>query len=474
MMKRSEKNNMNSDYLSMQKIEKYLSGKMGKEEMHDTELKFENNSFNAAAADGFVENPGAIKDLKNINKAFAKSLIEKNKSSIAKFSVYFSAAASVVLLLSTFIFINYYYKNNTPTIVENIEEKQPHSKEIFNPVSYLPDTFLANNNNIIENDVAFSSSSNSGSAIPINASSVDLFNIEVITNDINFDLNETVPEEHEEVVVLDSSPVNAMNVDIGVSKGMVTDEYESSNSAYEWDGTIETKSVAIDGQAIKHTTPKALNTEYMDEVVVMDYSMNVEERVAVQSITPQSITPQNIIAQEDGEMSITEILNYDIIDYRAVYGGEIKIEKLTVGNKLYKSLENERKNKDMNQAEQEVKYISYFDLLEESLAYFNDEEYDKAINNFSIILKEYPKELNAIFYSGLAYFEIGEYDNAIEKLNFVIYHHEGFFNPDASWYKALALIKLERIDDAKLLLQKIKDSKGAYSRKAKRQLRKLD
>ena len=104
---------------------------------------------------------------------------------------------------------------------------------------------------------------------------------------------------------------------------------------------------------------------------------------------------------------------------------------------------------------------------------FDEGDYEKAIINFRIINREHPEELNAKYYSGLANYEIANYEQAFINFNFVIDYPVNVFNEDANWNKALCLIKLNRIEEAKLLLQEIKDSHGTYWRKAKKQLKKL-
>jgi hypothetical protein len=55
----------------------------------------------------------------------------------------------------------------------------------------------------------------------------------------------------------------------------------------------------------------------------------------------------------------------------------------------------------------------------------------------------------------------------------VVTHPHNTFSEDALWYQAQTLIKLNRINDGKLTLEKIIENNGFYAAKAKEKLKEL-
>ena len=96
-----------------------------------------------------------------------------------------------------------------------------------------------------------------------------------------------------------------------------------------------------------------------------------------------------------------------------------------------------------------------------------------AIDQFDIILKEHPKEVNGLFYGGLSNYNLQRYDAASTKLDLVLTNKETEFNEEATWYKALTLLKLKKEIDAKKVFEKIIKSNGFYRVKAEEKLKDL-
>ncbi len=81
--------------------------------------------------------------------------------------------------------------------------------------------------------------------------------------------------------------------------------------------------------------------------------------------------------------------------------------------------------------------------------------------------------MNGLFYQGLSYYNLKQYQVAINKLDLVLSNKESSFNPEAKWYKALSLIELKRIDEAKVILKVIASKEGFYKARAEEQLNTL-
>lgn len=104
---------------------------------------------------------------------------------------------------------------------------------------------------------------------------------------------------------------------------------------------------------------------------------------------------------------------------------------------------------------------------------YAEKNYTNAIQAFENHLAVIPEDAEATFYLGLAQLETGQTENAIDNLETARINSNRFYE-DATWYLALAHIKLNQRDDAELVLQDlIKNEQGHYFAKAKKLLEDL-
>ena len=115
---------------------------------------------------------------------------------------------------------------------------------------------------------------------------------------------------------------------------------------------------------------------------------------------------------------------------------------------------------------------TYFDFLEKGLSYFNNKNYDDAIDVFEIILSQYNNDLNAVFYMGLSYYEKHEYAKAIQFFDIAINADINVFYQESLWYKALSY---KNIDKQKYrdILKTIINENGFYATRAKQKADKI-
>lgn len=114
-------------------------------------------------------------------------------------------------------------------------------------------------------------------------------------------------------------------------------------------------------------------------------------------------------------------------------------------------------------------------LTKEMTAYkaYAEKDYTTAIQAFKNYIALIPEDAEATFYLGLAQLETGQAENAINNLETARINSDRFYE-DATWYLALAHIKLNQRDDAGLVLQDlIKNEQGHYFAKAKKLLEDL-
>lgn len=96
--------------------------------------------------------------------------------------------------------------------------------------------------------------------------------------------------------------------------------------------------------------------------------------------------------------------------------------------------------------------------------------FDKIISGLSV--ENIPVEIQ--FYSSLCNIEVGQTALAIEKLSHLI-SFDNIYSEDAQWYLVLAYIKLNKKDEALVMLARIgQNSEHRYSSQAKELLKKLE
>ena len=88
------------------------------------------------------------------------------------------------------------------------------------------------------------------------------------------------------------------------------------------------------------------------------------------------------------------------------------------------------------------------------------------MKNFQKILKQYPTDANAQFYSGLCLHNIDRWRDAIKSFDLAISNQANTFNQEAYWYKALVYLEKGRFKKAKPILEKISEEKGFYAERA--------
>ena len=107
--------------------------------------------------------------------------------------------------------------------------------------------------------------------------------------------------------------------------------------------------------------------------------------------------------------------------------------------------------------------------LKEALLAYHEKKYDNAIE----LLQHQNNNILAKYYLGLSYLETDKLEKAIETFQSIIEHKNNLFVEQAEWYLSLCYVKSAREEKAKILLEKISDSKSIYKEKAEKILKKI-
>ena len=116
---------------------------------------------------------------------------------------------------------------------------------------------------------------------------------------------------------------------------------------------------------------------------------------------------------------------------------------------------------------QDVKEVSYFLFLSETMNYFNKGMIDLASENFDLILETFPEDVNALFYGGLCALEKKDIQKSITCFESVRINNFTNFREEAEW-KLLNVYLLEKeLSKAKSLRDEIIQKNGFYAKQAK-------
>jgi TolA-binding protein len=164
--------------------------------------------------------------------------------------------------------------------------------------------------------------------------------------------------------------------------------------------------------------------------------------------------------------------DFKLIDYRNFRNAPIKKRKLVpVGTPADQEYYGEANQDDFVWKDIDIPYVEY---LDESMESFEKSNYKRALKRFNTILKNYDDDINAHFYGGLCYYNLGEYEKAIEYFDDSYNLEFGNFRQEVLWFKAKALLELNKKESAKKLLNRIISENNFYAKEAKDLLMKLE
>ena len=108
----------------------------------------------------------------------------------------------------------------------------------------------------------------------------------------------------------------------------------------------------------------------------------------------------------------------------------------------------------------------YKSMRESGMLSYNMKIYAEALKDFNDYLKYKPSDFEIRYKTGLSYYNLGKYDKAVSHFNKLIDESINPYVEDAEWYKAKSLMKLNKNEEAKILLNKIITENGKYQNKA--------
>ncbi len=450
-MKSQSNKNINNGF-SKEKIKSYLNGEMDSAQMYEFERNLEENSFMAAAMEGYKKHPESLNNLDNIKSKFNKKLNSNTKSFWEQHGIKLSVAA-IVAVISISIIFTQYLQPVSQQISENIE---------INIDDNLPEI----KNNVLQKTETEEIETTTKS--------------EEILDEVKPEIKKNTPKRKTEtqnqnqkkettIIIEEESKSEILEDSQTIEKNETVNKKNITHSIYKKNKTkASTKKIqerkTTPPTANLHVTAKNEPKRYYDKRI----TKSNKNRTKSESLVFSEDAPEPSISKNEGNTKIIYLFELKVIDYTKVYEQQI-IRTKTVYNPgldaKYSNISDKFAKKKFE--DQILDSVTYVDVLQVCLGYYKNGAYEKSLDNFAIILRKHPEELNAKFYGALANFDLGNYKKAIRNFDFVIEHPISVFNPESEWYKAQCLVGLGKTKKAKNQLEKIILNNGFYSSQAK-------
>lgn len=467
----------NTTCISKETMLRYINQQLSKQELYEMEKHMLDCELCSDALAGmkYAQNSSILFAIDN--EIDQRVRIGKNKAPIIRNLMV--AASVLVIVFGTYFTVNYFNKTvnigknlaiNTPEITE---EKSSALNEIndkdFNDA--IAEGNAANKEEITKNQLT-----NNQQYRNINNAPVEVLENEMELNDVpsdDFDAVMDIEEQSAERTNVASSTnklAKAEDKKQLEASGAATTAYVGNNRK---DNKAESPKIVTDAIVTGVTRDSEVN----DGVAKTRAKINDTAKKKFKNSAQAPAAVKEEITVDDREQFGTITINgYKAVDYTDEFQKQYDLNQV-VETKTESTSASFATKEDKAMAEKEreelVVEITYKATLQKAMAYYKSAQYTLALEEFNVILKEHPEEVNGLFYGGLSNYHLKRYDKAVKDLDKVLVNPKTEFNQEAKWYKVLTLIELKQTDTAKEILKEIVDEKGFYKVKAEEKLKEL-
>jgi tetratricopeptide (TPR) repeat protein len=113
--------------------------------------------------------------------------------------------------------------------------------------------------------------------------------------------------------------------------------------------------------------------------------------------------------------------------------------------------------------------VTDFSPVNEGMKYFEQKEYQKALDAFKLE----PDNMIVKLYSGFSYMELNKFDDAIKEFEDIVVQHDNLFIDQAEWNLALCYLATNESDKARKILTNITNSNTIYNIRAQNLLEEM-
>ena len=163
-------------------------------------------------------------------------------------------------------------------------------------------------------------------------------------------------------------------------------------------------------------------------------------------------------------IGIIHVLNYKLADYTALRQNNWqKFSLQDVGVPARFSSEEDRNKYLKENPDQSIPYIDY---ISQCIRAYDENKFAMTIDKFAEVLKQYPDDVNALFYTAMSHYKTGNYTTAVDLFAKVEKNFINTFNEEALFYHGKSLKKLDRFEEAISYFVKVVKWNGFYKEQA--------
>lgn len=163
--------------------------------------------------------------------------------------------------------------------------------------------------------------------------------------------------------------------------------------------------------------------------------------------------------------------DFIFVDYRGIREERIFQDSDLTG--LRANLHSEGDSQKTDEVPFDKNKVSYHAYLAETALILKTRNWAGAAQRFEIILKQYPEDVNALFYMAFIKYNQNAYGESLRYLDLIETAYHGNFEQESQWYKLKNYIELKNYDLAQKQAQKIIESDGFYKKQAEELLKNM-
>ncbi len=228
--------------------------------------------------------------------------------------------------------------------------------------------------------------------------------------------------------------------------------------------------VGMDNEMEENSIPVSVRVkenENKEKSLSQERNETVREQIELPKITLSPIEFQEKIDYSVKKATTKSIgfFGFLAVDYSQIYTNTIETEHEFTGTAA--SQANLKENNSILEQEFTRNTYTYREFLKQSCYFMKERNFTNAIYNFNLILKQFPKDVNAEFYLGYCHYELGSFSKAISYFEKAQNNGFDFFEEDAQWFIANSYENNGMFRQANEIYREIKQKGGYYSHKLK-------
>ena len=210
--------------------------------------------------------------------------------------------------------------------------------------------------------------------------------------------------------------------------------------------------------------PRKIKSEFAEMKIIEE---EIQNEIEINNLPINNIKPEKekvIISSRKiaKEMYLNDLKLIDYSSYRTDPAVKTKQVLLTGTPANLESEESEEIEATWRTVD-----IPYNDYIDKTLRILNSGNYKKTLSRLETILKTYPEDINATFYSGFCLYNLGEYNSAISSFQKCMNGKFNNFDEEAEWMTAQAYLLCGNKSQANTIFKSIVSKNGYYAKQAK-------